>query len=293
MTRIVSLALLAAGSAWGGVPHGDVAVAPPPREVRPDGTRVPPPESNPQEDPREIVGRIIKNSKTVGDKLAMTDTGADTLKTQDKILKDIDALLNPDDPPNSGQDQDDKKDKQDPMGNKDKKDDHPKDDKDDMGPMPKGGDMQPKNDAGMPDMMPPPGGMPMGGMSPAGMSGAEEQPKGRRPRQQQGGRKDEGMDKKDSGGGGNPPKNGHEPAGGAKDPASAGGKMPNPDNNPKSPPGPPSLPWEEEVVRDVWGHLPDKLRQQATQFYKQDVLPRYAELLKHYYASLAEKGEKK
>lgn len=55
----------------------------------------------------------------------------------------------------------------------------------------------------------------------------------------------------------------------------------------------PSIPLEENTVKDVWGYLPDKLRQQAMQYYKQDFMPRYAKLLEHYYSSLSDKSMKK
>ena len=50
-----------------------------------------------------------------------------------------------------------------------------------------------------------------------------------------------------------------------------------------------SLPFDEDVAKDVWGHLPPKLRQQMTEYYKEDVMPKYSELLKLYYSSLSEK----
>jgi hypothetical protein len=49
----------------------------------------------------------------------------------------------------------------------------------------------------------------------------------------------------------------------------------------------PSLPLDEDVAKEVWGHLPDKLRQQVTQYYKEQFMPRYTDLLKQYYSSLA------
>ena len=49
----------------------------------------------------------------------------------------------------------------------------------------------------------------------------------------------------------------------------------------------PSVPLDDEVAKEVWGHLPDKVRQQVTQYYKEEFMPRYADLLKQYYASLA------
>jgi hypothetical protein len=46
-------------------------------------------------------------------------------------------------------------------------------------------------------------------------------------------------------------------------------------------------------MKDVWGYLPDKVRQQAMQYYKQELTPRYAKLLERYYSSLSEKSLKK
>jgi hypothetical protein len=291
MTRVTFFALLAAG-VLSALSRADVAVAPPPREIRPDGTRDPVPvaEVPKKEDPREVVERIIKNSKDVGDKLAMTDTGTDTRKTQDRILKDIDALLNQDDPPpKSDQDKDKDKDKdKNPDMNKDKdKDKEPKDkDKE-----PKDKDKEPKDKdmkGGMGD--PPPPKMmdnePMGGMG----NGMEQpmggdQPKERRPRQGDNSAKEEPKDPgmKEPGSGGKQPKPDVK-AGKPKD-SKTGGKLPDPMGDKPQPPGTPVLPFEDDTPKEAWGHLPDKLRQQATQYYKQEFMPRYAELLKHYYSS--------
>src|SRR5262249_41030612 len=75
-------------------------------------------------------------------------------------------------------------------------------------------------------------------------------------------------------------------------PKNPGGSVqPDPMGGPRNP-ALPALPSEDEVLRGVWGHLPDKLRQQATQYYKQEFMPRYAELLKHYYSSLQDKDKR-
>ena len=76
-------------------------------------------------------------------------------------------------------------------------------------------------------------------------------------------------------------------------PKNTGGKVPDPKPGDPKGPGIPVLPIEDEIVKEVWGHLPDKMRQQATQYYQQDFMPRYTELLKLYYSSLAEKGGKR
>ncbi len=290
--------------------RADLPVAPPPRAVADDGSRppVPPPEPPKKaEDPAAVVERIIKNSKEVGDRLAKTDTGTDTRGTQKQILKDIDDLINrQDDPP--------------PKDNKDNKDNKDKD-KNDMNPdmpPPMGGDMMKDKgmdksmDKGMDKGM----GMPMGkdmgmgmgmgmgkdmgmGMPMGGMNDAPPKSGERRPRMgdPNGGDK---KDKGDKGGKGmdHPPidKNGKEPKdksgketkpGDAKNPkgGNGGGNVGGKDGKQGG------LPFDDDVAKDVWGHLPDKLRQQMTQFYKDDVMPKYAELLKLYYSSLSEKGQ--
>lgn len=297
---LVSLAALTRSSA-----RADLPVAPAPREVRPDGSRDPVPQAEPPvkgENPAVTVERIIKNSKTVGDKLEQKDTGTDTRNTQRKILSDIDALLNQQEnppPPKPDQDKNDKNDKNDmsdksdmndQKGMSDKKDDS-KDGKDTKGK--NGG--TPKNDMPMGkdgmDQSP----MPKDGMG-AGMS--DSQPTGeRRPRM--------GQPKDDS----------KEPSGNAKQPGKSGSdqqgkasKQPkaSKDPNAKGAPGgkvagnpmgkvtgKPLLPFEEEdASKDVWGHLPDKLRRQMSQYYKDEFAPKYAELLRLYYSSLADKNAK-
>jgi hypothetical protein len=123
-------------------------------------------------------------------------------------------------------------------------------------------------------------GMPMD-MNGMGMSDPQPPGHSRRPRmgepqtgdkKEQGDPKPEGMGDKQKSGGSKDPK---DPSGG-----SPGGKLP---------PAVGSLPFEDDVAKDVWGHLPPKLRQQMAQYYKEDVTPKYAELLRLYYSSLAEK----
>jgi hypothetical protein len=52
---------------------------------------------------------------------------------------------------------------------------------------------------------------------------------------------------------------------------------------------PPRFP---DVYKDVWGHLPEKMRQQMDLYFREQFMPRYSELLKQYYSSLAERGSK-
>jgi hypothetical protein len=269
MTRVLVFALLGAGMLSASAARARVDVAPAPREIRPDGTRdpAPQPDAAKRENPLDVVARIIKNSNAVGDKLAMTDTGAETLGKQGTILKDIESLIDrQENPPPPKPDQ-----------NQDKNDKKPDD-------MNKKGDMGDKNDM-------PPKKKDMGDMGMEPMGG-DEQPQGRRPRQQEGNdsKQKDGQSKDPSG-----MKQQAQPMNSAppKEPKNTGGKLPDPKPGDPQDPGRPLLPFEDEIVKDVWGHLPDRLRQQATQYYQQDFMPRYTELLKLYYSSLAEKGGKK
>jgi hypothetical protein len=288
MTRIAFLALFVAAvvSLVGGPARAELPVAPPPREVRPDGTRDPAPKPEPPKDenPAVTVERIIKNSKQVGDKLAMTDTSTETRKKQDKILSDIDSLINrqenpPPKPDDKNQDKEKEKEKnpdqpQDKDKEKEKNPDKGMDMKSDPkmneDMHPKMGDPMNKGGMGMQDDMPMPGGM------------DDPAPMGRRPRmgEQKGEEKNQGEAKKNQqkqpvGG---EPKDSKNTAGMAA--GNPGGKVP----------VRPALPFNEDVARDVWGHLPDKLRMQMTQYYKEDFMPRYSELLRLYYHSLSEKS---
>ena len=59
------------------------------------------------------------------------------------------------------------------------------------------------------------------------------------------------------------------------------------------PPAPRALmPLIGDVEKDVWGHLPEQLRQQVSTYYRQQFMPQYAALLRQYYASLAERESK-
>ncbi len=288
MTRLVFMAILMGVVGLVAQAQTKVEVAPAPREIREDGSRdsVTPPDIKQQENPLEVVERIIKNSNTVGDQLAMTDTGKATQLTQKTILADIDALINrQEDPPPPKNDQNPDQDNKDNKDNKDQE--KPMDGKDNMPPKKDMSGMDPKEGKDGKDGMDQ---QPMG----------QEPPRGHRPRQPMGGQQQpQGSKPKDPDK--NPMGNKQNPMGNKQNPMpvqppqapkNTGNMMPDPKGGPQSP-SRPALPFEDDVVKDVWGHLPDKLRQQATQYYKQEFMPRYAELLKQYYASLSEKGEKK
>jgi hypothetical protein len=48
-----------------------------------------------------------------------------------------------------------------------------------------------------------------------------------------------------------------------------------------------------DLYKDIWGHLPLTLRQEMEQYSREQFMPKYQDLLKQYYATIAEKGRKK
>lgn len=146
-----------------------------------------------------------------------------------------------------------------------------------------GSDMPP------PDMPPPPGGMPppmgMGGGMPPPMGGGGRQ---KPPR----GSRGEGQPPPMGAGGMNEPMpmpKGNNPMGAEPKPGQAGAGNPGPKGGQKSPP---ALPLDVPFTKEVWGHLPEKARQEVAQYYREQYLPRYNELLKQYYTALAERERK-
>jgi hypothetical protein len=53
-----------------------------------------------------------------------------------------------------------------------------------------------------------------------------------------------------------------------------------------------SMPRIPDVYKEVWGHLPEKMRQEMDLYFRDRFMPRYSELLRQYYSSLAERGGK-
>jgi hypothetical protein len=44
-----------------------------------------------------------------------------------------------------------------------------------------------------------------------------------------------------------------------------------------------------DVVKDIWGHLPETMRQEVDHYYRDRFMPRYQDLLREYYQRLAER----
>lgn len=53
-----------------------------------------------------------------------------------------------------------------------------------------------------------------------------------------------------------------------------------------------AMPRISDAYKEVWGHLPEKMRQEMDLYFRDRFMPRYSELLRQYYSSLAERGGK-
>ena len=207
--------------------------------LKPD---VPPAET--PTDPEKTIERITQTAKAVGDRLKDQDTGSDTRKKQDQLLKDIDALLKQNSPPPQGGGGGGSS-SNNPMGGT-------------SDPMPMGGTSNP---------------MPMGGTSQKPSTSGSRPRAERSPREQPAGEKPMPM----TGGTGEKPMpmtggSGEKPMPGGPGGKEGGGKSP------------PALPLDDPLTKQVWGHLPEKLRQQVSRYYREQYMPRYSELLRQYYS---------
>jgi hypothetical protein len=48
-----------------------------------------------------------------------------------------------------------------------------------------------------------------------------------------------------------------------------------------------------DLYKDVWGHLPEALRQEMDAYSREHFMAKYNDLLKRYYSTLAERGQRK
>ena len=136
-----------------------------------------------------------------------------------------------------------------------------------------------------PPMPPPGGGMGEGNPPPMGGGSGRQRP----PRGSRGEGQPMPMGGEPMPGSPMPKPMGGEPMGVGTKPGQPAGSNPGPGGGQKSPP---ALPLDVPITKEVWGHLPEKMRQEVSQYYREQYLPRYNELLKQYYTALAERERK-
>ncbi len=225
----------------------------------------------PQEDEKEVLQRVVSNVHRVGERLAMNDLGEATQQTQRDILKDIESLIhrNENPPPQGGGDQSE----QNNGGG---------DDQDNQNQQGGGGQKTQKQQSGQ--------------KSPGGGSKAA----GTRQKNQSKGKKSGTKSGSGSKSGKQPPsgsKPGYDKRTGKKDNK---GDKPNGKNGISNQGGAGGdkddrmLNKNADQYKDVWGHLPQTLRAQMDAYSNpQPFMPKYDDLIKRYYRTIAEQGRRK
>ncbi len=229
------------------------------------------PEKEKEVDVAKTTEKVVQDAKEAGKRLADKDSGDDTQQIQKNILKNLDDLLRKANQPP-------------PMGGGG------------------GGNSSSSQSSSGSSQQRPMGSsqQPMGGSSQQRpMGGSSTQPKGGSPQQQpmEGGsssaaqqrkeRREKNMAK------GNQPQSNQQPSP-LNDRADPLGQLGNSASSPNQiiPKGKPLPPRLADVYKDVWGQLPEKMRQEMDLYFREDFTPRYSELLRQYYSSLAERSAK-
>jgi hypothetical protein len=218
----------------------------------------------------KILERLTKNTKTAEKKLADSDTGEETRKLMREILKDIDELL--------------------------KKAQHPPQDQ--QNDQSSSSSSSSSSDSSQPK--------PSQGSSaqqkPSSGSSSQQQKSNSLSRREQ--REQRRQQEAKKGGGTSSAQNAPKPMGkpdkpGDKDPlangtGTGGVNVKNPMGGKPDGKAHTDLdPKLAEMYKDVWGHLPEKMRQEMDSYFKERFMPRYNDLLKQYYSTIAEQNKKK
>jgi hypothetical protein len=228
-------------------------------EKPPDGEEI---------DVHKTAERIADNAQKAGDRLKDKDPGENTRKIQEEIIKDIDALI--------------------------RKAQNPP-------PSPMSSDMSPMQPPPKSDGMPPPKGSAKDGQgggnpqkSPMGMSGGSSGSRDKADRRSRRERRPRGDSPMDTGGPiAKDPMGGMDPMPATPE-SKERGSRPSGDGGDRFGKTTPKRQNDKlaDLYRDVWGHLPDRLRQEMDLYYREKFMPRYSELLRQYYAALAEQRKK-
>jgi hypothetical protein len=217
----------------------------------------------PQEEEKEVLHRVVTNVHRVGERLAKNDLGEATQQTQLDILKDLESLIrrNENSPPQGGGQQDqnngggsgDNQDNQDQQGGGGQQNQKQQS---------RGGKSQGQSKGGQKSRSGGGSGTKSGGQQQRGGKAGENKLAG----------KDEKAGEKPGGRNG---KNGNGGGGGDKDDRA---RNKNADLN----------------KHGVWGHLPQTLRAQMDAYSNpQPFMPKYDDLIKRYYRTIAEQGRRK
>lgn len=262
------------------------------------GPPAPPPKppaktSTEADDPQTLRLRIDQAMKAAEAKLRDKQAGPDTQQQQKQAIEDIEKLLKSTEPPPPSPDQPQSQPPnpaQQPPSNEAKDSSRPEPN---TGQQPAGGSRTNQQPQGTP---PEAGGASGGREKQKNESSASARPQpGGKQRERRGGRPQPSNPGQQATSRGDSARNMIDapPAGASADrPGDANGQPGNnPDNSSGSTmPFSPEAPSDKlgELRRDVWGHLPDGLRQEVDHYYRERFMPRYQELIRQYYSKIAE-----
>lgn len=266
---------------------GNEPVAPPPRPVPAERPHHPLSLPESTDDPYRIVERIIRQARHASQELARANAGPDTQQTQRNILADIDALLQPprssntsknsdsQPPPSSSSNSKSGSSLSQPQGNKSGSE---------------GSSSQNKPSGNNSNTAPPQ--KSQNPLADSNERSGQSVSSVRRPRQTphpsppntepQARKKNTDSSNAD----GTPQSPSTQPPTQSQ---ATGLSRPDPQNKPSASAPTSPLRWNEDWIRNVWGHLPDALRRQASEYYRQELIPQYSKLLEKYYSSRLQK----
>lgn len=208
----------------------------------------------PQEEESEVLNRIVQNVRGVDERLAKNDLGEGTQQTQRDILKDIESLIKMSENP----------------------------------PPDSGGGAGQKNDNNDPQNQQAKGQSKAQGKG-QGKSGQQKRVLRRMPRRRSAGQR---MAKRQGSGqpSGSPKPSGQKTA--QQKPGGANGKNGNGGGGDSR--NNPLRPSEADLYKAVWGHLPETMRAQMDAYSNTgSFLPKYDDLIRRYYRTIAEQGRRK
>jgi hypothetical protein len=230
----------------------------PPEERLKKGDEPPDQPDQPEVDEDEVLNRVLKNSHTVEERLAKMEADEKTQQYQRDILKDLESLIRAETANQQNQDQEQAEEQQ-QQSEKGKQQGKPQNGK------PQAGKQQPKQS---------PFARGRGRQQQQQMAGEQRGrrhrrlARGNRPGRQQGDQ--QANDQPNQGGGG-----------GKANQGGNGGKSPTEENR------------LADVYKDVWGELPRALRGEMNAYSREEFMDKYKDVLKKYYATIAEKGRRK
>jgi hypothetical protein len=276
-----------------------IPIAPPPRPAPLTGPSWEPKSAQHVEDPAQIVERIIRQARQASQELARANTGPQTQLTQQHILVDIDKLLQP---PPSGQGQSRQGSSESTSSNQSSATPSPPS----TGQLPPGAtpppDARPPQSNSNQSMPPTPNShqgsapsAPKGSSTPATDMTQQSASAIRRPRRDRSSSQTQASSRQQATDSTTPDVRSTQSANPQTPPSSpntAGVGRPDSQKQPRMSTPRSMLTREEEWILNIWGHLPDTLRRQASEYFRQELIPQYSKLLEKYYSSRLEKNNK-